>query len=145
MVPSAAVNQARREPVAQRECLRGGRRRGEVERDGRVGRRGGDGRGAAVREEEMFGGVVRRRRREAEAEAGGGRRGGGEAEGGRGARGEHGRRGGGGGGHGGGGGGERVVVRALVRGDQDRHVVRAPLHLQMLHARCVMLMHENSW
>jgi hypothetical protein len=26
-----------------------------------------------------------------------------------------------------------VVVRALVRGDQDRHVVRAPLHLQMLH------------
>jgi hypothetical protein len=38
-----------------------------------------------------------------------------------------------------------VVVRALVRGDQDRHVVRAPLHLQMLHARCVMLMHENSW
>jgi hypothetical protein len=38
-----------------------------------------------------------------------------------------------------------VVVRALVSGDQDRHVVRAPLHLQMLRARCVMLMHENSW
>lgn len=55
MVPSAAgTTEARREPaVAQRERLRGGRRRrGEVERDGRVGRRGGDGRGAAGREDE---------------------------------------------------------------------------------------------
>ncbi|GER29414.1 hypothetical protein STAS_05276 [Striga asiatica] len=53
-----------------------------------------------------------------------GRRGGGAGE-------EHGGGGRGGGGHGGAGDRNRVIVRAFVSGDQDRHVGHASLHLKI--------------
>ncbi|CAM0150252.1 unnamed protein product [Urochloa decumbens] len=113
----------------------GGRRQrrvGEVEGDGGE-RRGGGERGAhgggreGVRLEE------RRRRRDVVA---GEERAGGVAAGGRTGQ-EHGGGGGGGLGHGGGRRRQLVVVGPLVRGDQHRLVLRAPLHLHTCVSRLV--------
>uniref|UniRef100_A0A804MYP0 Uncharacterized protein n=1 Tax=Zea mays TaxID=4577 RepID=A0A804MYP0_MAIZE len=91
---------------------------GEVERDGGAGRGGGDHGGGA----EKPGGGRQRVVLVAVDERGRGGGGGGSI-------GEHGHRRGGRGRHGRRRRRERVVVRAIVRGDQDRRVLRAPLHL----------------
>jgi hypothetical protein len=108
------------EPVGRgvHEGVRRGRGGGEVESDGGAGRGGGDHGGWA---EQPGGGGCQRVVVAVDERGRGG--------GGGGARGEHGRRRGGRGRHGRRRRRERVVVRALVRGDQDRRVLRAPLHL----------------